>query len=118
MTKGNPIYDWRDELKPGDILRTKAGKYRVLMQVDGPNRYWSKLNKCSYYVAPRANWFWFYIKACSWTNSCYTLMSRERLKQSGMTPTGENIYGFKKMYDEFVKNICKGASCCVGKSHL
>lgn len=73
--------DWRDALRPGDILRTPSGDLRVVRTVS---------KKASGFL-------WgctFVIRRRSWTNRPYTVVTRCDLQQRGFKPTGHR-YTFK-----------------------
>jgi hypothetical protein len=93
--------DWRDKIKVGDILRTGGGKERVVRQV-------SSKNGRLYMVI-------FTILHCSWTERCYTCLTRHDLKYGGYKHTGHR-YRFRSAFDVKI-NRCiarssKSISCC------
>jgi hypothetical protein len=63
-------YDWRDSLREGDVIRTRAGTERIVREAS-----YRRNGHLSAVVMTIAH--------CSWTSRCYTTVNRVDLKCAG-----------------------------------
>ena len=95
------VFNWRDEVKAGDILRTPSGTYRAVMQVEA----WGRYN----------HWYFFYKRKCSKYKWCFIIKDRNGIKKWGQT--GLKLNHFKKKQQFMFKN-CTKLTCCDVKHWL
>lgn len=78
--KRDIVSDWRDELKPGDIVKSGSGTLRVVRRVSmNPNAPWL------------LGFVYFSILRCSKYRACYTLYLRSELRSMGFTKINGRI---------------------------
>ena len=66
-------YDWRDELREGDVIRTRAGTERIV-------------RVATYRRNGHLSAIVMTIMHCSWTSRCYTTVNRSDLRTAGYRP--------------------------------
>lgn len=75
--------DWRDEIKIGDILRTRNDDERVVRYISMNDKRPGLIRCVGFSILRR-----------SWTNRAYTIKNRTDLKNEGYEPTGRR-YRFR-----------------------
>lgn len=69
--------DWRDKVKVGDVIETRAGTLRVIRQV---NRRRGRVQSIT-----------LSIRRCSWTTRPYTIYNRHDMKWNGFRPVRKRV---------------------------
>src|SRR5258708_25936939 len=78
---------WIWSIKPGDVLKSRAGTLRVVRRVS--------LSRGRIFV-------YFTIRHCSWTHRCYTLLERNDLIQCGYTRVNARV-SLRKRIDRAIE---------------
>jgi len=84
--------DWRDRIKPGDVLLERGKSPRVVRTVTyRPNGFLVAVN--------------FTIKRCSWTGRCYTTVCRTDLGWRKFAPAGVTVKTVTDMDKMILRDI-------------